>query len=663
MKVAFRKIAVVGLLFVFGCRMPSIQQFFANPTQDTPDATSLVSGRAGETDLQGKNRHRDNDSRPLWSRIFGSGKAADNGSVADNLRRAHVATRQKRWTEAKRLFHVVLKRQPKNVVAHHELAKIADEKGDYRTAESHYIAALHESPRDPNLYNDLGYSYFLQERYSESEKLLNRALQFDSHHARALNNLGWLYGTRGDYQTAYKFFLRAGTESQARELISRLFPAGRPGAGTQNVSHWANSENQGRLHAPRPGGEHSQRLQPNGPSFADDERPELNREMEQLRQQMARAHQQGVLERLRRKRERQSGSANDRWNPNAGRRADDTFQQADRGGSTSQHTSSYQHNGSRTPQDHRMNGTRNRPQFQRRDGAIVPAHRLKDVLEEIDRTSGRRNQRQDGNEGKSGSRYRETQSRGDYTDFPRVRTLDGRQPSYFRGAQQTYRTENSSRTTNPESTQPWPREQGRSSVEPEIFRDRFSRIERTDDRIRSAYQSSGSDNRRFKTYPSRSLPSVNREALKLGHNAGAGGNVFPLISQQSVRKSAAGNYRESNESRRLASSRNEAADLSHRFASPERDFGSRNPAPRNDRAVFPLSGRDRMAADRRFSSEMRAEKTGSRNGNSLRSESRDRYFDRYGRKSGFGMQTERPAAREFNSTRQPSSWDPHRTQS
>ena len=116
MKVAFRKIAVVGLLFVFGCRMPSIQQFFANPTQDTHDATSLVSGRTGETDLQGKNRNRDGDSRPLWSRIFGSGKAADNGSVADNLRRAHVATRQKRWTEAKRLFHVVLKRQPKNVV-------------------------------------------------------------------------------------------------------------------------------------------------------------------------------------------------------------------------------------------------------------------------------------------------------------------------------------------------------------------------------------------------------------------------------------------------------------------------------------------------------------------------------------------------------------------
>lgn len=49
---------------------------------------------------------------------------------------------------------------------------IADRQQDYLTAQRYYLAALNASPNDPNLLNDIGYSFLLQSRYAEAENYL-----------------------------------------------------------------------------------------------------------------------------------------------------------------------------------------------------------------------------------------------------------------------------------------------------------------------------------------------------------------------------------------------------------------------------------------------------------------------------------------------------------
>ncbi len=61
-------------------------------------------------------------------------------------------------------YEQVLADQPRHPEAHHRLAILADRSGEYLLAEKHYLAAMREEPKNVDVLNDLGYSYFLQGR-------------------------------------------------------------------------------------------------------------------------------------------------------------------------------------------------------------------------------------------------------------------------------------------------------------------------------------------------------------------------------------------------------------------------------------------------------------------------------------------------------------------
>ncbi|MBT4867521.1 MAG: tetratricopeptide repeat protein [Planctomycetaceae bacterium] len=191
--------------------------------KDSADDVQLVSGdnrnRSGRFDRRGSN---DDESGP------------DNGDLRDVLRRGHRAEKEDQIKQAKMFYRQALDINPKEALAHHRLAIIADDENDFRTSKEHYLAALNIKRDDPNLLSDLGYSFLLQNRPDESKYYLQQALKADPTHQRALNNLGKLHGLAGDYDEALALFRQAGAEDTVQEHMAELFPNGRPRGREEN---------------------------------------------------------------------------------------------------------------------------------------------------------------------------------------------------------------------------------------------------------------------------------------------------------------------------------------------------------------------------------------------------------------------------------------------
>ena len=65
-----------------------------------------------------------------------------------------------------------------------------DRLGRFSQAELHYKKAIRLSPRDFNVWNDVGYSYYLQGRWTDAERCFETALRFAPDNARLTTNLG-----------------------------------------------------------------------------------------------------------------------------------------------------------------------------------------------------------------------------------------------------------------------------------------------------------------------------------------------------------------------------------------------------------------------------------------------------------------------------------------
>ena len=156
-------------------------------------------------------------------------------SIAAELNQGHAEARQNNLEAAKAHYRRVLELQPDHSEAHHRLAIIADKQQDFGAAEHHYLSALRSNSGNADLLSDLGYSYFLQRRHRESQSALEQALRINPSHSRALNNLGLLYGTNGNYDGALAVFRRVGSEADAQNKIAKLFPQGPPKHAPQQL--------------------------------------------------------------------------------------------------------------------------------------------------------------------------------------------------------------------------------------------------------------------------------------------------------------------------------------------------------------------------------------------------------------------------------------------
>jgi Flp pilus assembly protein TadD len=123
-------------------------------------------------------------------------------------------------------YERVLKYDPNNYQAVRRLAVLYDRSRppDFSKAEAFYQRLAKHSPRDADLFNDWGYSYYLREQKTEAEKCLRQALQMDPNHKRAHSNLGLVLGQQKRYQEAFEAFRAAGvSEAEAHSNLAFVY--------------------------------------------------------------------------------------------------------------------------------------------------------------------------------------------------------------------------------------------------------------------------------------------------------------------------------------------------------------------------------------------------------------------------------------------------------
>jgi len=90
------------------------------------------------------------------------------------------------------------------------MAGAFDRAGRFPQAEVHYQKALKLAPKDPKVWNDAGYSYYLQNRWADAERCLKTADSLGPNDPRVQTNLGLALAAQGKEDEALAALTRAG---------------------------------------------------------------------------------------------------------------------------------------------------------------------------------------------------------------------------------------------------------------------------------------------------------------------------------------------------------------------------------------------------------------------------------------------------------------------
>jgi Tfp pilus assembly protein PilF len=124
--------------------------------------------------------------------------------------------------EAKARFEQARRLDPNIKGAAHRLALIHDSLGEHALAQTEYVKALGEKPNDPDVLNDLGYSYYSQGAWKKAEETYRKALELGKN-PRASNNLGLALAEQGRYREALASFRDATDEARAHGNLGFVF--------------------------------------------------------------------------------------------------------------------------------------------------------------------------------------------------------------------------------------------------------------------------------------------------------------------------------------------------------------------------------------------------------------------------------------------------------
>lgn len=95
-------------------------------------------------------------------------------------------------------------------LAQRRMAAALDRLGRFAQAEVHYREALRLSPDDPKVWNDAGYSAYLQHRWVDAEQRLRTAARLAPQDARVSTNLGLCLAANGKLDKALEELSKAG---------------------------------------------------------------------------------------------------------------------------------------------------------------------------------------------------------------------------------------------------------------------------------------------------------------------------------------------------------------------------------------------------------------------------------------------------------------------
>ncbi len=112
-----------------------------------------------------------------------------------------------------------------SALAHRRMAGTLDRLGRFAQAEAHYQKALNFSPRDSKIWNDVGYSYYLQGRWPDAERALKTAAQLAPDDERIRINLGLALAAAGKTTEAFPLLSQSTGDAAGHANLGYLLAA------------------------------------------------------------------------------------------------------------------------------------------------------------------------------------------------------------------------------------------------------------------------------------------------------------------------------------------------------------------------------------------------------------------------------------------------------
>jgi tetratricopeptide (TPR) repeat protein len=142
------------------------------------------------------------------------------------LRTAQEFEKHGKTEDAIRLYEKARTNDPGNSkLATRRLAVLYDKAGDFSKATSEYETLLKASPKDADLLNDFGYSYYCRGDWVSAESYLGRAVQLDANHKRAWTNLGLARAQLGKWDESFQAFTKVVKPAEAHSNIAFVLAA------------------------------------------------------------------------------------------------------------------------------------------------------------------------------------------------------------------------------------------------------------------------------------------------------------------------------------------------------------------------------------------------------------------------------------------------------
>jgi Tfp pilus assembly protein PilF len=107
-------------------------------------------------------------------------------------------------------------------LAHRRLGSALDHLGRFAQSEAHYREALKLSPNDPKVWNDAGYSCYIQGRWDDAIRDFKMAEKLDPGNPRVQTNLGLVFAATGKTDEALAALTRAGGEAAGHANLAFL---------------------------------------------------------------------------------------------------------------------------------------------------------------------------------------------------------------------------------------------------------------------------------------------------------------------------------------------------------------------------------------------------------------------------------------------------------
>jgi tetratricopeptide (TPR) repeat protein len=162
---------------------------------------------------------REVPSRPGTPSPLGWGNARGGGTTITPAQEADVqismgraAEQQGDLDQAMAAYRAALDRDRRRADAYARLAVLHDKQGKFHESAELYRKALAMQPGDPDIFCDIGYSFYLQRRWAEAEMNLRQSLAINPQHRRAHNNLALLLVRDNRLDDALAEFGKGGSE-------------------------------------------------------------------------------------------------------------------------------------------------------------------------------------------------------------------------------------------------------------------------------------------------------------------------------------------------------------------------------------------------------------------------------------------------------------------